>query len=241
MTIERRPSAPVRAPDPSELPVRIEGPLPRSHPVREAFVLPLLLLTVGLLGSIRVGPGGQLSFVGPTLLALVLSVVLMGLLVRSGLVSPDAFVGPVRGAFENANGLVILIALLFACAQVFTMLTPDRGLFELIFDAFFVGMLWTTAAAGPDGPRLMRSLAVVFGWALVLRFVFLNEFAAPDGSVARRLFAAALEGLTLGALGVTYYAPATGYIAFVMLGCLFVALFMLPSSAGAYSTTKQRQ
>jgi hypothetical protein len=97
-------------------------------------------------------------------------------------------------------------------------------------------MLWTMSAAQPAGARLVRSLLGVFGWALVLRFVILNGLAASDGSLARRLFAAALEGLTLGALGLTYYAPATGYIAFVMLALFFVALLLLPGGGSTWSS-----
>jgi hypothetical protein len=199
-------------------------------PGREAFALPLLLLTAALLGSLRMGVDGSLAFVGPTLLSLVLAVMLAGLLMRSGIVAPGLLVGPGRTALANLNGLAVIITLLFAAAQLFTMLTPEAGLLNLLFNAFFVAMLWTTAAARPDGARLLRSLLVVFGWALVLRFVLLNGLAAPDGSVARRLFAAALEGLTLGALGLTHHGPATGYAAFLMLALFFVALLLMPSS-----------
>jgi hypothetical protein len=202
---------------------------------RDALALPWLFLTVALLGSIRVGPDGYVTFAGPTLFSLVLAVTLAGLLLRAGLLSPAVLVGPHRSALANLNGLSVLIALLFASAQVFTMLTPDGGLLELLFDAFFIAMLWTTAAARPDAPRLVRSLFVVFGWALVLRFVILNGLAAPDGSLARRLFAIALEGLTLGALGLTYHQPATGYVAFVMLALFLVALLLMPSSAWTWS------
>ena len=205
---------------------------PRDLPAtREAFALPLLLLTVALLGSVRVGSDGHLAFRGPTLMSLVLAVMLLGLFVRSGLFAPWLLVGPTRGALANLNGLSVLLALLVGSAQVFTMLTPEGGLLEVLFNAFFVALLWTTATARPEGARLLRSLLVVFGWALVLRFVVLNGLAAPDGSLARRLFAAALEGLTLGALGLTYHAPATGYIAFVMLALFFVSLLLLPATA----------
>jgi hypothetical protein len=115
------------------------------------------------------------------------------------------------------------------------MLTPEGGLLELLFNGFFLAMLWMTGAARPSGPRLVRSLFVLFGWALVVRFVMLNGLAAPDGSLARRMFAAALEGLTLGALGLTYHAPATGYLAFLMLALFFVALLLLPSRAWEWS------
>jgi hypothetical protein len=202
---------------------------------REAFALPLLLLSTALLAGVRIDDDWRYAFVGPTLFSLVLAVMLAGLLMRSGLVAPALLMSPERGALANLNGFAVLSALLFASAQVFTLLTPEGGLLAILFDAFFVAMLWTTAAARPEAPRLVRSLFVVFGWSLVLRFVVLNGLAAPDGSLARRLFAATLEGLTLGALGLTYHAPATGYVAFLALGLFFVALLLLPSAPWSWT------
>jgi hypothetical protein len=212
--------------------MRADDSLP---PVREAIALPFLLLTVGLVGSIRIDAAGQLVFLGPTLFALVLAVMLAGLLLRSGLLAPERLVSPARGPLANLNGLTVAMALLFASGQVFTMLTPEGGLLQLLFNVFFLAMLWMMATARPQGARLVRSLVVLFGWALVLRFVILNGLAAPEGSVARRLFAAALEGLALGALGLTYQAPATGYLAFLMLALFFIALLLLPSRAWQWS------
>jgi hypothetical protein len=62
----------------------------------------------------------------------------------------------------------------------------------------------------------------------------LNGLAAPGGSFAHRLFTAALEGLTLGGLGLEYHAPATGYAAFVALGIFFVGLLLLPHEVDAW-------
>ena len=142
----------------------------------------------------------------------------MGLLLRAGVLVPERLVSSRRSALANANGATVLLALLFAAAQVFTMLTPEAGLMAILFNAFYLVLLWTTAAARPLARHLLRSLAVVFGSALVLRFVVLNGLAAPGGSFAHRLFTTALEGLTLGGLGLEYHAPATGYAAFVALG-----------------------
>jgi hypothetical protein len=68
----------------------------------------------------------------------------------------------------------------------------------------------------------------------VLRFVVLNGLAAPGGSLAHRLFTTALDGLTLGGLGLEYHAPATGYAAFVALGLFFVGVLLLPHDGGAW-------
>ena len=207
---------------------------PHPHAGREAFTLPLLFLSVSLLAAVRVGEGAALRFVGPTLLSLVLAVMLVGLLLRAGVLVPERLVSSRRSALANANGTTVLLALLFAAAQVFTMLTPEAGLMEVLFSAFYLVLLWATAAARPLARHLLRSLAVVFGSALVLRFVVLNGLAAPGGSLAHRLFTTAVDGLTLGGLGLEYHAPATGYAAFVALGLFFVGLLLLPHDLGAW-------
>jgi hypothetical protein len=207
---------------------------PHTHAGREAFTLPLLFLSVSLLSAVRVGEGAALRFVGPTLLSLVLAVMLVGLLLRAGVLVPERLVSSRRSALANANGTTVLLALLFAAAQVFTMLTPEAGLMEVLFSAFYLVLLWATAAARPLARHLLRSLAVVFGSALVLRFVVLNGLAAPGGSLAHRLFTTAVDGLTLGGLGLEYHAPATGYAAFVALGLFFVGLLLLPHDLGAW-------
>jgi hypothetical protein len=203
-------------------------------PLREAFTLPLLFLAVSHLAAVRVAAGGTVRFVGPTLLSLVLGVMLGGLILRSGVLAPGRLVASERSALANANGITVLVALLFASAQVFTMLTPEAGLMGLLFSAFYLALLSTTAAARPAARHLLRSLIVVFGSALVLRFVVLNGLAAPGGSLAHRLFTSALEGVTLGALGLEYHAEATGYAAFAALALFFVGLLLLPHSPGAW-------
>jgi hypothetical protein len=200
---------------------------------REAVTLPALLLTVALLGGLRIAPGMRLAFVPPPLIALVLGVMLLGLIVRVGLLAPERLVSPARTGLANANGVAVVAALLFASAQVFHMLAPEEGLLALLFNAFFLVLLWNTLAAGPDPVRLLRSLMVVFGSALVLKFVVVNGLAAPGGSLAKRLFAVAIEGVTLGALGARHYGPATGYAAFFMLALFFVALWLLPRREAA--------
>ena len=205
-----------------------------AHAGREAFTLPLLFLLVSVLSAVRVSEASAVRFVGPTLLSLVLAVMLVGLLLRAGVLVPERLVSSKRSALANANGATVLLALLFAAAQVFTMLTPEAGLMAILFNAFYLVLLWTTAAARPLARHLLRSLAVVFGSALVLRFVVLNGLAAPGGSFAHRLFTTALEGLTPGGLGLEYHAPATGYAAFVALGVFFVGLLLLPHGGGAW-------
>jgi hypothetical protein len=217
------------------VPDRASSPTTASV-VLEAVIVPALLLTAALLGSLRLGDGGALRFVGPTVFSLVLATGLALVLLRARVLVPERLVAPGRTAIANANGAVVLAATVFAAAQIFTLLMPESGLMAILFGVFYVALLATIGAARPDAPRLVQSLLVVFGTALVLRFVVLNGLAAPaGGGLARRLFAAALEGLTLGALGLEHHAPATGYAAFLALVAFFAGLLLVPGGSSPWA------
>ena len=57
-------------------------------PVREAIGLPVLFLTIALLGGFRVG--ARVLLVPPSLTALILAVLLLGVLVRAGAFRPSS-------------------------------------------------------------------------------------------------------------------------------------------------------
>ena len=69
---------------------RVQGRVPRDLPVgREALTLPILLLTIAGVGGVRVDAAGTLALVAPSLMALVLGVLLIATLVRSGALAPS--------------------------------------------------------------------------------------------------------------------------------------------------------
>jgi hypothetical protein len=195
---------------------------------REAFTLPLTLVTVAGLGGVRVAADGRLAFVPPTLVALVLAVLLLAAMVQAGALAPERLAGPERRPLANASGVTVLVALLLAAAQVFTLLTPPAGLLAFVFSAFFLLLLWNTLAVGPSRRQLLRSLAVVFGGAFLLKFVVLAGVYAPGGGLLRRVMVTLLEGVSLGALGFEPDGTATGYLAFATLGLFLAGLVLLP-------------
>ncbi|HUG52661.1 MAG TPA: hypothetical protein VMR21_03640 [Vicinamibacteria bacterium] len=210
----------------------MSGALP---PGRESFVLPMLFLTVAGAGGLRIAPeGAALSFVPPPLVMLVLAVLLMGAMVRAGLLVPSLLVGDHRTGLENLGGAVVLLTLFAASAQLFTCLTPDAGILRLLFLLFFMFLLWNTLAAQPDRPRLLRSLLVVFGWAFVIRYVVLSALADPKAGWTRRLFTLLMEGASAGRLEGEPTAPLAGYVAFTTIALYMVGLVLLPR-AGASS------
>src|SRR5205823_8384531 len=102
------------------------------------------------------------------------------------------------------------------------LLIPDSGLPRIAFNVFFLIMLLNTAAAAPDRSRLLRSLAVMFGAAFVLKFVVLYELSSPGTGWLKRVLQAMLEGVTLGTVTQEVQKPAAGYLAFFT-----VALFLV--------------
>ena len=203
-------------------------PLPAA---REAIILPALFLTVAGAGGLRVAPGGGMSFVPPPLITLVLAVLLLGVMARAGLLIPTGLLGDHRTGLENASGAVVLLALFAASAQLFTCLTPDAGVLRLVFNLFFLFLLWNTLAAQPDRTRLLRSLLVVFGWAYVVRYVALAALADPQAGWTRRLLTVLLEGATSGPIEGEAIAPLAGYVAFATVALYMIGLVLLPRPA----------
>jgi hypothetical protein len=201
----------------------------------EAFTLPIVFLSAALLGGVRIDARGGLAFVPPPLMALVLAVVLIGALYRSGALDPARLIHPARSGLANASGAAIVVTLGAAAAQTIAALTPDAGVLALVFDVAWLVLFANTIAARPDRARLLSSLLVIFGAAFVVKFVLLGALYAPDGSVAKRVVMALVEGVSLGTLAYQPAGPATGYVAFAT-GLTFLAgIAALPHGSGADS------
>jgi hypothetical protein len=194
----------------------------------EAFTLPLVFLSTALLGGVRIDARGGLAFVPPPLFALVLAVVLIAALYRSGALEPARLIHARRTGLANASGAVIVVALGAAAAQVVSALTPEAGLLALAFDVAWLVLFGNTLAARPDRSRLLASLLVMFGAAFVVKFVVLGALYAPDSSVTKRVVMALVEGVSLGALAYQPPGPATGYVAFATVLLFLGGVAALP-------------
>jgi hypothetical protein len=197
-------------------------------PAREAIVLPALLLTVTLLGGVRITT--DVAFVPPPLFALVLAVLLIGALIRSGALAPGRLAHSSRPALAAINGGIVLLTLFLASAQVFHLVTPESGLPRLAFDVFFLVLLLNTWASAPDRPRLLRSLMVIFGSAFVLKYIVLAALSDPAAGRLHRVMLVLLEGVTLGTLSQDTFHPAMGYVAFATLAVFLIAVTLLPGA-----------
>ena len=194
-----------------------------------ALTLPLIFLSVALMGGFRSSLNGEMRFLAPELSYLVLAVFILGVAFRSGMLLPHLLISHRRTPLENASGSIVLVTLFLASAQIVNSLAPEDGLFHLLYCLFFAVLLWNTLAARPDRQRLLRSLFVILSAALIFKYVLLAGLYDPQGGLVRRVVAALLEGVALGTLRYQPWAPATGYVAFCT-GLLYLAgLMMLPA------------
>jgi hypothetical protein len=197
-------------------------------PAREAIVLPLIFLTVTLVAGLQIGPA--VALMPPSLFSLILGTMLLAALVRAGALAPARLLHGSRPILANANGMIVLVTLFAAASQVLAMLTPRTGLPLFFVDVFLFVLLLNTLVAQPDRVRLLRSLAVILGSALVLKFVVLAALSGPSGSRTARVLAALFDAATFGTITQEAQAPAAGYAAFLAVGLFLVGVNALPAA-----------
>jgi len=199
-----------------------------NHALINFLLLPFLFLTVALLGGLRVDAASRnFIFIAPPLVTLVLALLLMLLLVRGGLVRIWHWVGSELPPLTNVAHIWLLITVFFASAQAFNSVLPERGLFHWMFSFFFLWTLWNNQFSSFDARRLLRSLAILFGTAFVLKHMLLASLYSPEGGWLKRLTGTLLQGVTEGTLDAPSFAPATGYIAFFTLSLYVGGLILL--------------
>jgi hypothetical protein len=200
----------------------------RNRALVRYWALPFIFLTVALLGGLRVGSEDHaFIFLPPPLITLVLAVLLMLLFVRGGLIELRLWIAGNHPPLANVSHIWILLTLFFASAQAFNSVLPERGLLHWLFSFFFLWTLWNNQFSSFDARRLLRSLAVLFGTAFVLKHLLLASLYAPDGGWLKRAAGLLAQGVTLGALDAPAFAPATGYISFFTLGLYIAGLMLL--------------
>jgi hypothetical protein len=159
----------------------------------------------------------------------VLASLLLGTFAQSGVVDPARLVHSERSAWANVNGLLVLLTLFLANAQVISRLTPDTGLPALAVSVLFFVTLLQLAAAALDRTHCLRVWGVTLLAAFVVKFIVLGALAGPADRPLARALQALVDGLTFGSLSQPIERPAAGYLAFAMLATYLVGLVLLPA------------
>jgi hypothetical protein len=195
--------------------------------------LPAIFLTSALLGGLRInGSDGAFVFFKPPLICLILATALMLLAFRGKLLQLDGWLSETLGPLKNAANAAVLIALFAASTQIFNSLLPEAGLPFWVVGFCFVWTLWNNLFSEFDPRRTIRSLAALFGFAFVVKYLVLANLTAPtgDGWLRSVIENPGKEALTW-LLDLPRFSAATGYIQFFTLALYLAGLYFLPATA----------
>src|SRR5262249_13559541 len=118
--------------------VRAHGEGAVSRALLRHVALPIMFLTVALLGGLRfAAPDLQMRFVAPPLVTLLLAVFLVTLFCRTRLVDLADWVGADRPPLENLSNALTLATGYAATVQIFNAILPEDTLFFTLFACFF--------------------------------------------------------------------------------------------------------
>ena len=226
----------VEVPVANDLPaVREDGAamqLARGRALRTHVYLPLIFLTVALLGGLRLsGTDGSLIFVRPALICLIFAAILVLLFFRAGMLRLEGwFSEQMTGTQTVANGLV-LASLFAAATQIFNSLIPEQGLPFWIISFCFLWVLWNNLFAEFDPKQLLKSLGAMFGLAFVTKYMVLANLTAPGGrSWLRSIIENPAQEAATWLLDLPRFSAGTGYIQFFAVLLFLLGLFLTPSS-----------
>jgi hypothetical protein len=207
--------------------------------VRYIF-LPILFLTVALLGGLRLNAvDNAFVFLKPALICLVYASILLLLFFRADLLKLDGWFSEEFSTLKNIANATILISLFAASTQIFNSLLPERGLPFWIIAFCFFWTLWNNLFADFDTKRLLQSLGGLFGLAFVVKYLVLANLAAPaNASWWRSIIENPTQEAFTWLLDLPRFAAGTGYIQFFAVIFYLLGLFLLPSSTTAVKSAK---
>lgn len=206
----------------------------RQRALRIYIFLPLLFLTVALMGGLRLAsPDGAFVFVAPALVCLLFAVVTLVLFVRGGMVSVDGWFSDDNSTSQNIANGVVLASVFAATTQVFNSVLPETGLPFWVVAFCFAWSLWNNLFAEFDNKKLLRSLIALFAFAFVAKYIILTGLTAPagEGGWLRAVIENPVRETATALLSLPRYSSGTGYIQFFCLLFYFLGLFLLPRSA----------
>ena len=191
--------------------------------------LPLIFLTVALLGGLRISQtDGAFVFLKPPLICLIFATILLVLFFRANLIKLDGWFSENFSTLKNVHNAAILVSLFAASTQVFNALLPERGLPFWTFAFCFFWTLWNNLFAEFDTKRLLQSLGGLFGLAFVVKYLVLAGLTAPaNKNWIQGIFENPAQEAFTWLLDLPKFAPSTGYIQFFTLVFYLIGLFLL--------------
>ena len=192
--------------------------------------LPLIFLTVALLGGLRFGASDSaFIFLKPPLVCLIFATLLIVLFFRAKLIKLEGWFSESFSTRTNIVNGAVLLTLFAASTQVFNSLLPESGLPFWIIAFCFFWTLWNNLFAEFNTKRLLQSLGGLFGLAFVVKYLVLANLTAPEsqtwwqtissGNLTKEAFTYLLD--------LPKFSPATGYIQFFALGFYLIGLFLV--------------
>lgn len=212
----------------------------RQRLIRLYLLVPLIFLTVALLGGVRLAsPDNRFVFVKPALLCLIFALVLVVLFVRGGLIKLDGWINEESPVLRNIANSIVLLTLFAASTQLFNSVLPEQGLPFWVVAFCFIWTLWNNIFADFDSRKLLRSIAALFGFAFVAKYLILANLTAPasENWLRGMIENPAQEAFTW-ILALPKYSAGTGYIQFFVILLYFMGLFLLPQTTRLQSTEK---
>jgi len=201
---------------------------PHTRDVLVYIILPVIFLTVALVGGIRfTADTRELRFIAPQLVSMILAAFAMLLFVRGGIIELPKYVSDRQGLLENASGAVRLAVIYFATVQIFNAVTPERGLLNFCFNLFYFLIFWNNLFVVFNPARLTKSLATVLGASFALKYLVLADLFAPSESWAKYVLQKLMQTASLGALEYDVFAPATGYLGFATVLLYILGLYLI--------------
>ncbi len=202
------------------------------------IVLPLIFLAVIFFGGLRIArETHDFLFLKPALITLVLAALLLVSVVKSHLIQLKIWISNDFPLLQNISNGLILFLLFAASVQIFNSVLPEKGLFFGITAFFFLWTLWTNIFAQFDATKLFRSLAAIFGFAFIFKFIFLaNLNFGGNESWASKIFGTVLEGISPVSLAIPQFAEISGFISFFTLALFAIGLFIIQKENPANQT-----
>ncbi len=199
------------------------------------LILPLIFLTVTLLGGLRLSADSSaFLFLKPALVCLILSAILLVLFFRVQLIRLDGWFSESFPMLKNAANAVVLFTLFMASVQMFNALLPEQGLPFWIIGLLFFWSLWNNLFSVFTAKRLVQSLGSMFGLAFVLKYLILANLTAPTSeSWLRGLIENPTKEIFTYLLDLPRFSAGTGYIQFFTVIFYVIGLFLLSPDSSA--------